>query len=181
MRAISSPQVNYSFGPELGPSSHDRMAKDLLLGLQFCRANTMSLTRLQIALKTNDRQCALDVMDQLHELDARIEQLVRRLPQSADNEPEWEAINKHLGQQKMAIAFEKLVFASGVRGPDLVSRPTAIPAGEDDKITSLAWPKLRDIEPHEASEFPWEKAGALFLAILIFVILIGFIGFVTSP
>lgn len=204
MRATPSTRVSYSFGPEAVPThfdclaadqdsaavgrectpqQHDRMPSDigLGLGLQFCRANMMSLARLQIALKTNDRQCALEVMDRFHELDSRIEQLVQRLPPSAEDMAEWEEINKHLGEQKMAMAFEKLVFASGFQGPALVSQPVVIPGGEDDKIRSLAWPKPRDIETYEAGEFPWDKAGALFLAILIFVTLIGFIGFVTSP
>lgn len=94
---------------------------DLLLGLQLCRANTMSLTRLQLALRSGDRRGALDSIDRLHALDAQLEDLVQRFPRSANENGELQAIEKHLDEQKIAIAFQKLALASGVSGPDLIS------------------------------------------------------------
>lgn len=97
---------------------------DLLLGLQLCRANTMSLTRLQLALRTGNRRSALEAIDRLHALDARIERLVERIP--ANETSDWKSITQHLEDQKIAIAFEKLALASEIRGPDMVS-----PAGDE--------------------------------------------------
>jgi hypothetical protein len=99
----------------------DPSGDDLLLGLQLCRANTMSLTRLQLALRSGDRRGALDSIDRLHALDARFEHLVQRFPRSANENGELQAIEKHLDEQKIAIAFQKLALASGISGPDLVS------------------------------------------------------------
>lgn len=93
----------------------------LLLGLQLCRANTMSLTRLQLALRSGNRRSALEAIDRLHALDARIEHLVQRLPPPANEGADWQAIAKHLEDQKIAIAFEKLALASEISGPDMIS------------------------------------------------------------
>ncbi|GGC14174.1 hypothetical protein GCM10011494_36250 [Novosphingobium endophyticum] len=101
---------------------HGSESRDgLLLGLQLCRANTMSLTRLQLALRTGNRHCALEAIDRLHALDAKIEHLVERLPPPANERHEWNAIARHLEDQKIAIAFEKLALASEISGPGMVS------------------------------------------------------------
>lgn len=163
MNAFSWPEVT-----DPPASSSTPNANDLALGLQFCRANAMSLTRLQLALKTGDRQCALEAMDQLHTLDAEMERMVRRLPAPAEDEPRWEAINKHLSDQKMAIAFQKLAFASGIQGPDLVSQPAAFERAEEaDGNEFPEWPHLPEIEPEKLNRFPWQKAAITFLALLI--------------
>lgn len=107
-------------------------ADDLLLGLQLCRASTMSLTRLQLALRSGDRYCALDAIDRLHAIDCGFERLVERLPGSANENPELQSLARHLEDQKIAIAFEKLALASEVSGPDLVSGTPAWRQAEDD-------------------------------------------------
>lgn len=168
MNAFSRPEAIDN--PECQPpaSSSTPMANDLALGLQFCRANAMSLTRLQLALKTGDRQCALETMDKLHALDAEMERLVRRLPAPTGEEPQWEAINRHLSDQKMAIAFQKLAFASGIEGPDLVSRPAGFERGEEaDRNEFPDWPELPEMEPERLDRFPWQKAAIAILAVLI--------------
>src|SRR3546814_3007641 len=68
---------------EAAPRSSDSQ-ESLLLGLQLCRANTMSLTRLQLALRSGNRRSALEAIDRLHALDARIEHLIERLPPPAN-------------------------------------------------------------------------------------------------
>lgn len=101
---------------------HSGESRDgLLLGLQLCRANTMSLTRLQLALRNGNRHCALEAIDRLHALDTKIENLVERLPPPANERQEWNAITRHLEDQKIAIAFEKLALASEISGPGMVS------------------------------------------------------------
>lgn len=168
MNAFSWPEVTDTAECQPPASSNTPMANDLALGLQFCRANAMSLTRLQLALKTGDRQCALETMDKLHALDAEMERLVHRLPAPTADKQRWEAINKHLGDQKMAIAFQKLAFASGIEGPDLISRPVGFERGEEaDGNEPPDWPNLPEMEPERLDRFPWQKAAIALLAVLI--------------
>ena len=101
----------------------DREATTLFWGLQYCRASTLSLTRLELALESGDRQRIIEAMDRLHALDGEIERKVASLPAPVGAE----ALNEHLGREKMAVAFEKLVLASGISGPGLASPPTSLP------------------------------------------------------
>jgi len=139
---------------------------DLFLGLQFCRANAMSLTRLQLALQSGDRQCALEAMDRLHALDAEIERLVRRLPSPENDDPAREVIDRHLSDQKLAIAFEKLALVSEISGPNMVSPPTALPPGDDAPPASLAWPAVPQTEPARWSAVPVRTALGFLLALM---------------
>ena len=98
-------------------------ATALFWGLQYCRASTLSLTRLELALESRDRQRIIEAMDRLHALDGEIERKVASLPAPAGAE----ALNEHLGREKMAVAFEKLVLASGISGPGLASPLASLP------------------------------------------------------
>jgi len=95
--------------------------KDVYLGLQICRANSLSLTRLQLALRKGDRRCVLEAIDRLHDLDAQIGRLLQRLPLTANDDPEAQAISKYIDEQRMAVAFERLALVSQVSGPDMLS------------------------------------------------------------
>lgn len=103
----------------------------LRLGLQLSRANAMALTRLQLALCTGERRQALEAIDRLHTLDAKLERVVAQLDdapaedQGVDDQ-DWAALSTHLADQKLALAFEKLALASGITGPDLTS-PSPLP------------------------------------------------------
>ena len=123
---------------EAAPRSSDSQ-ESLLLGLQLCRANTMSLTRLQLALRSGNRRSALEAIDRLHALDARIEHLIERLPPPANEGGDWQAIAKHLEDQKIAIAFEKLALASEISGPDMISHGGEVSAHETDERMA-PWP-----------------------------------------
>lgn len=105
------------------PQPADAEATALFWGLQYCRASTLSLTRLELALESRDRQRIIEAMDRLHALDGEIERKVASLPAPAGAE----ALNEHLGREKMAVAFEKLVLASGISGPGLASPSTSLP------------------------------------------------------
>jgi hypothetical protein len=140
------------------------------MGLQLSRASTLALTRLQLALTTGDRHQAMAAMDRLHALDAQIERLVDHLPEGGGNEADWQAIAKHLSDQKLALAFEKLALASEVSGPDLRSRPVPLPRPFEDAPPLPEWPALPQVEPTE-----WKPASsgvlALILAVLVTVAL----------
>lgn len=175
MNAFSWPEAADTPDCQPPDSGSELMANDLALGLQFCRANAMSLTRLQLALQTGDRRCALEAMDRLHALDTEMERLVRRLPGPPEDGPSWERIDKHLSDQKMAIAFQKLAFASGVQGPDLVSQPTAFEREQEAEANELPdWPNLPEMEPERLDGFPWRKA-AITLLVLAIVAAIAFV------
>jgi len=107
------------------PGTRDAAAIDHALGLQFCRAGMLSLTRLQLALERSDRRRAMEAIDQLHRFDIEVEQLVGRLSGPAPDARMVE-IARYLREEKMELAFEKLALASGVSGPGLISRTAAI-------------------------------------------------------
>ena len=101
------------------------LAREIGHGLQLSRGTALALTRLQLALKTGDRHAAMAAMDRLHAIDTEMEQLTARLPTPAEGDPDapdWNLIARQLGDQKTALAFEKLALVSGVSGPDMVSQ-----------------------------------------------------------
>lgn len=125
------------------PGIDARLGRKVAEGLQLTRASTIALTRLQLALAGGDRRQAMAAIDRLHVLDGEIEHLVEGLPQGSASAGDEEAhsaagalpandgaprgddllasLNKHLTDQKLALAFEKLALASGISGPDLDS------------------------------------------------------------
>ncbi len=179
MSAVPSPRAIGSDDEQL-PSSELPSTSDLLLGLQFCRANALSLTRLQLALASGDRQRALEALDKLHALDAEIEHLVQRLPSPDGAELEWRAINKHLGEQKLAIAFEKLALVSEISGPDMAAPSSALPRRESDAGGQAEWPTLPEVEPERWNSIPWQKIGALVLTMLVVAAVAAVIFYTTS-
>lgn len=118
---------------------------NLSVGLQLSRATTLALTRLQLAITNCDRQQMLAAMDRLDDLDTEMERLVERLPAPDNDDPAWQAMARHLRDQKLALTFEKLALMSGVSGPDIVSH-APIPAS--------ILPRPRD------SSDPWAPAPA---------------------
>ncbi len=125
MNALSA-RNDYSSGVRDAVSVDAPDATDHALGLQLCRAGILSMTRLQLALERGDRRRAMEAIDRLHTFDSEVEQLVDRLSGPA-TDARMKAIARHLSEEKMELAFEKLALASGVSGPGLVSR-TPFPA-----------------------------------------------------
>lgn len=159
MNAVPSPDRSHSVDQGLPPEGPPVSASDLFLGLQFCRANVMSLTRLQLALKSGDRQCALEAMDRLHALDTEMERLAMRLPVPENDAQERMALGKHLADQKLAIAFEKLALVSEISGPDLVSPPTILQP--EDVEEDHALPESLTWSAAPAEECETERRGAI--------------------
>lgn len=154
--------------PNGGPPLHEAEVSPTALGmgLQLSRANTMALTRLQLALTSGDRQQAMEAMDRLHVLDAELERLVNHL-RAEDEDPDWQAITKHLSDQKLAIAFEKLALASEISGPDLHSPPVPLPRQDEEAPPPLPdWPALPSVEPTE-----WKPASHSLIGLLLALLL----------
>lgn len=122
---VLSARNGYSPGVRDAVPVDDLAAIDHALGLQLCRAGILSMTRLQLALERGDRRRAMEAIDRLHAFDGEVEQLVDRLS-GPTSDARMKAIARHLSEEKMELAFEKLALASGVSGPGLVSR-TAFP------------------------------------------------------
>lgn len=140
------------------------LAREVGRGLQLSRSTALSLTRLQLAIRSGDRQQALAALDRLHSLDAELEHLVEGLPGAPrDDAPDAEpasaldaALARHLEEQKLALAFEKLALVSEISGPDLVSepppglaapQPAPIPPADDPPLSD--WPRLPAVSPVE--------------------------------
>jgi hypothetical protein len=141
----------------------------------------MALTRLQLAIQSGDRQATMAAMDRLHSLDAEMERLVDRLPERPGDDTEWSAISRHVSDQKLAIAFEKLALASEISGPDVVSEgatPPTAPAGPDAPKGALAdppplheWPILPNVQPTVWRSIPAGIVGfVLALAVTVAVV-----------
>lgn len=165
--------------PEPVTESHDAATTtELGLSLQLSRASLMALTRLQLAIQSGDRQQTMAAMDRLHALDAEMERLVASLPPPRGSQAEWSAIAKHVNDQKLAIAFDKLALVSEISGPDMVStpaiplsdageEPTALPDRPVEDVPPLPdWPVLPEVEPTEWKSIP---SGVLGLALALLV------------
>ncbi|HEX8057435.1 MAG TPA: hypothetical protein VF481_12285 [Novosphingobium sp.] len=161
----------------LDPVSH--LAAELSRTLQLSRAGALGLTRLQLAIKCGDRHAAMAAMDRLHAVDAEMERIVERLPQPGTENPahaEWQAIARHLADQKLSLAFEKLAMVSEISGPDMVSRtPDRLPphhlhqrrtpepadkAGETSNIFPLVRPET-PLDPDQPPLADWPRLPAV--------------------
>lgn len=99
----------------------DTLRRDVRLGLQICRASSLSLTRLQLALIYGDRPGMLEAMDRLQDLDSQIGRLLKRTLTSGNDDPEVQAISRHVDEQSRAVAFERLALVSEVSGPKMAT------------------------------------------------------------
>jgi hypothetical protein len=110
-----------------------------------------------------------------------MERLVDRLPERPGEDTEWSAISRHVSDQKLAIAFEKLALASEISGPDLVSRgavPTIERSAANDADGALAdppplrdWPILPDVQPTVWKSIPAGIIGfVLALAVTVGIV-----------
>jgi hypothetical protein len=117
--------------PQPRALSNAELSTELLRGIQLSRAQAMALTRLHFAFAGGNRRQAMEAMDRLHALDAEAERLVGRLPAPPAGDEDHVAVARHLADQKLAIAFEKLALASSISGPDMVSRA---PASDEDLL-----------------------------------------------
>ncbi len=76
-------------------------------------------------MESGDRRRIIEAMDRLHALDGEIERKVASLPDPAAPDRARETLGAYLDREKMAVAFEKLVLASGISGPGIASPPAA--------------------------------------------------------
>ena len=124
IKPMNPQEASARCAPDVSPPDPAALAADLARSLQLSHANALALTRLQLAIRSNDRRAAMTALDRLHTLDAEMGRVADHLPAPGADEParpEWDAMARHLYDQKLALSFEKLAMASEVSGPDLVS------------------------------------------------------------
>jgi len=176
MRPCSAERQDQDSSGEQSVPGGAALRKDVHLGLQICRANSLSLTRLQLALSKGDRHRVLEAIDRLHDLDTHISRLLQRLPISANNDPETQAICKYIDEQSMAVAFEKLALISQVSGPDMLSL-THHWSDPDQAGISAADPPDQPEAPLATRPQLTAKVLVLVLALLTLAALVGSILF----
>lgn len=176
MRACSAERQDHDSPREQPASDGAALYKDVHLGLQICRANSLSLTRLQLALRKGDRHHVLEAIDRLNDLDIRIGRLLQRLPISANDDPETQEICKYIDEQSMAVAFERLALVSQVSGPDMLS-PTHHWSDPGRAGISRDGPSDQPDAPIRTSPLFSAKVLGLVLALLTFTVLVGSILF----
>lgn len=179
MRTCSPEREDHDSSREQSAPGGVALHKDVHLGLQMCRANSLSLTRLQLALRKGDRRNVLEAIDRLHNLDTQIARLLQRLPISANDDPETQAICKYIDEQSMAIAFEKLALVSQVSGPDMLS-PTHHSSDPDWGGISREDPLDQPGPPFMPRPKLSAKVLGLILALLTFTALVGSILFASA-
>ena len=109
--------------PASGAGNQNRIGSMALArGLLLMRASAINVVRLQLAMERRDRKAALTTVDELMRLDRRIDDFLGALP---DPDEGIEAEREALDAQGRAVASEKLVLASEMRGPRLASVSTA--------------------------------------------------------
>lgn len=160
MNALTPPLVGgrpappADYAPDDPAAATDRAATELFWGLQYCRATTLSLTRLELAMKSGDRQRIIEAIDRLHALDGEIERKVASLPGPAEPDPARAAFEEYLGREKMAVAFEKLVLASGISGPGIASPCPAESTRRGGLRSPAGPPDLGDVPPFAVADRP---------------------------
>lgn len=176
MKTCSAERQDHDISREQLALDGAALHKDVHLGLQICRANSLLLTRLQLALRKGDRHCVLEAIDRLHDLDTHIGRLLERMPISANDDPEAQAICRYIDEQGMAVAFERLALVSQISGPDMLSLTNHL--GDPDRAGTYKQspPDQPDAPIATRPEFSAKVVG-LVLALLTFTVLVGAILF----
>jgi hypothetical protein len=92
---------------------------DLAAGLMLVRASTLKMIRLQLAIERRDRRGVLEAVDELVELDTRLQECLAGVPGLGEQ-------MLGLETERATLNREKLTLVSGVTGP--ADRPRSRPA-----------------------------------------------------
>jgi hypothetical protein len=131
-------------------------------GLMLVRASTLKVIRLQLAMERNDRRGALEAVDDLVELDRRLQHYLGDAPAFFGQE----RMRDELDREQAALQREKLTLAAEVirrPEPTVVSFPTPEPvetAPEPEETTWVEWEE----EPPRRRAWKWVVAGLVLIA-----------------
>lgn len=129
---------------------------ELAEGLMLLRASTLKLIRLQLAIARQDRRVALEAMDDLVSLDARLQDYLDAVPATR----EQVMLRRELDYERAALNSEKLTLAAEiVRGP---ADPAKHADGVDQRgmIKEDDWlgPRESQVDPDDPRPTHWRLA-----------------------
>lgn len=127
---------------EAAPVGSEALAE----GLMLVRASTLKVIRLQLAIERNDRRVVLEAVDDLVELDRKLQDYLGHVPAFFGQE----RMREQLDREQAALQQEKLILAAEViRRPEasetVVAFPTPEPVGaapeavEEDYFPAIEW------------------------------------------
>lgn len=135
-------------------------------GLMLVRASTLKVIRLQLAMERRDRRGALEAVDDLVELDRKLQHYLGDAPALFGQE----RLREELDREQAALQQEKLTLAAEViRRPEPSETVVAFPAPEPVE----ADPEIAEEEPFQVIEWeeePKPRGRALKWAIALVVI-----------
>ena len=138
---------------EAVPVSGEALAE----GLMLVRASTLKVIRLQLAMERHDRRGALEAVDDLVELDRKLQHYLGDAPALFGQE----RLREELDREQAALQREKLALAAEVirrPEPTVVSFPTPEPAPEaiaEEPFPAIEW---EEDEPRRRELWKWAVA-----------------------
>lgn len=140
-------------GTNTVPVSSEALAE----GLMLVRASTLKVIRLQLAMERNDRRGTLEAVDDLVELDRKLQNYLGDAPAFFGQE----RMSEELDREQAALQREKLTLAAEVirrPKPTVVSFPAPEPvevAPEPEQTTWVEWEE----EPPRRRAWKWAVGG----------------------
>lgn len=144
----------------------------LRTGLELARASHLTMLRLQLALHKSNRRTAMQALDDLLEIDAKMEGLAATLNGVPTDLTGDAPLFGFIGFQKEAIAAEKHVLASG--GLRFDAEPLAdSPPDEGQRDAGPAEQALLSDGDAESSDRVGRRLWMYVLAVVIVMIVLG--------
>lgn len=146
----------------LPPAADDALAE----GFMLLRASTLKIVRLQLAIERQDRQLALEAVDDLVALDRRLQACLAGAPASS----EQHMLKRELDSDRAALNEERLALTAGVIRRPAGAAEQAEPIGRTAAIEpDEGWPGLRDLqfEPEKRRRRGWRLILALMVIAIV--------------
>jgi hypothetical protein len=127
---------------------------ELAEGFMLLRASTLKIVRLQLAIERQDRQLALEAVDDLVALDRRLQAYLDGAPENA----EQLRLRRELDADRAALNEERLALTAGVVRRPVDPIEQAHPVDQSASIEpDDGWPGLRDMqfEPEKGRRRRW--------------------------
>ena len=129
-------------------------------GLMLVRASTLKVIRLQLAMERHDRRGALEAVDDLVELDRKLQHYLGDAPALFGQE----RLREELDLEQAALQREKLALAAEViRRPDPTVVNFPIPEPSPEVIEEEAFPPIEWEEEEPPRRGLWKWAAAVLL------------------
>ena len=131
-------------------------------GLMLVRASTLKVIRLQLAMERNDRRGALEAVDDLVELDRKLQHYLGDAPALFGQE--W--MRDELDRDAAELQREKLSLAAEVIRrpvPTIVGFPAPEPVETVPEPEETTWVEWEE-EPPRRSAWKWAVAGFVLVA-----------------